>query len=310
MIFQRKQKKMNLKKSNNLKVSLKLKFKKFDVRILLERFWCVVGPQRTGKTSLNRAIFNTLFKKYNKYFLNESRLHVNELNKNGHNLILNVPHLFYSNHECYLDEKKKYKCHDVEFEDLVLPGKNYKGQYFPYRSFIEYQEIDKDADNRDWRNFDLAHKDFFKFFGHNGLTIGCDTQDYSNCDKKMRDLFTDIVFPFCRERTKHFWQIKPRYTWYFFLKNNQLAEGLKEFKEFVKIDVPVVSAYKFTYKGEIHDTYKSLSGEPLYINNLKKYRFRKSIPFSLIPEDIKKFCERYVLRYGKSKKDDDSMNSQ
>ena len=293
-------KKTKILKKTNIKVRDKLKFKPVDIRIFIEQFWCSVGPQRVGKTSFNRAIMNTLYKKYNKVFLRETKQHVRELNNNGYNLSINVSHLFYSNHDSWLD--KKNKCHDVKFEDLVLPGVNFKGQHFPYRSFIEYQELDKDADNRDWRNFDLAHKDFFKFYGHNGLTIATDTQDYGNCDSKLRGLFTNLVFIYARTVTKHWWQIKPRYTWYFFVKNNQLAESLKELSQFIKIDVPIVQAYKFTYKGEIHDTYKSQSGEPLFLNRLKKYKFRKSPNLTLSPEDVAKFCKRYESNYGKKKK--------
>ena len=304
MILKQKKNLKNLKKSN-IRFRDKLKFKKFDVRLLLESFWCATGPQGKGKTSLNVAIFKTLHNKYNKEFKRETQEHINQLNLYGHKLSLNVSHLFYSNHDVKLS--KKMKCHDVKFEDLVLPDSKYKGQHFPYRSFIEYQELDKDCDSRDWRNFDLAHKDFFKFFRHNGLTIGTDTQDFGNCDKKLRGLFTHLIFVYERVRTKRWWQIKPRYTWYFFLKNNQLAEALKELSEFVKIDVPIVQAYKFTYKGEIHDSYTSESAEPLFVNRLKNYKFRKIPDLTMSPEDIHRFCDRYVSNYGKKKSENESQ---
>lgn len=287
-------KKKNLKKFN-LSFSSKFKFKKFDVRILIENFYCIIGAQRSGKTSLSRALMNTLFKKYNKYFIKESKEHIKMLNLKGHNLSLNVNHLFYSNHDCRLD--KKNKCYGLEFEDLIVPRENFKGQHFPYRSFLEFQELDSECDNRKWHKFDLGHKDFFKYFGHNGLTIGSDTQDYSNCDKKIRDLLTMLLLVYGRERKKRWWQIKPRYTWYFFLKNNQLAEMLKDFSGFVNVDLPVVQAYKFTYKGEIHDTYVSRSNEALFLNGLTKYKFRKPKNIDLTPEAIFKFCKQYEKIY-------------
>ena len=255
MFIKKKTKKISKKVSLNVKQ--KFRFKKFDIRILIENFYCIAGPQRSGKTSLSRAIMNTFYKKYNKYFLKESKEHIKLLNIKGHDLNLNVNHLFYSNHDCFLD--KKNKCHGLEFKDMIIPRSDFKGQHFPYRSFLEFQELDAECDNRKWHKFDLGHKDFFKYYGHNGLTIGSDTQDYSNCDKKVRDLMTMVLLNYGRERKKRWWQIKPRYTWYFFLKNNQLAEMLKDFSAYVDLDLPVVQAYKFTYKGEIHDTYISRS---------------------------------------------------
>ena len=299
-------KKKIVSRKPRLRLKNKVRFKKFDVCLLLERFACTIGAQRSGKTSFNRAIMNTFYKKHGKDFLCETNEHIKVLNSNGFNLSNVTTHCFYSNHKCSLDNKKK--CHDVFFEDLVIPGSNFKGQHFPFRSFIEYQELDKDADNRDWRNFDLSHKDFFKFFGHNGLTILTDTQDYDNCDKKLRGLFTDLIFIYERVRIKHWWQLKPRYTWYFFLKDNQLAEALKELNQFTKIDVPVVQAYKFTYKGEIHNTYESKSGEPLYLNGLKKYRFRKHLDLTLSPEDVSKFCSKYISQYSKKKKVEEELD--
>ena len=293
-MFTKKTKKKNLKKCN-ITLKQKFQFKKFDIRILLENFYCNIGAQGSGKTSLNRALMNTLYKKYNKVLYKQSKEHIKELNSRGYRLDLPVSHLFYSNHECLLD--KNVSCHGLKFADMIIPRNDFKGQHFPFGSILEFQEIDGECDNRKWHKFDLGHKDFFKYYRHNGLTIGCDTQDYSNCDKKVRDLFTMLLLVYGRERKKRWWQIKPRYTWYFFLKNNQLAEMLKDFSGFVNLDLPIVQAYKFTYKGEIHSFYKSRSNEPLFLNGLSRYKFRKTDFVDLSPESVAKFCKNYEKTY-------------
>lgn len=307
MILKKKKKLKTVSKKHKFKIKEKLKFEKFDPLMLLEQFSCIIGPQRSGKTSLARALMNTLYTKYNKSFIRESQEHVQELNSMGHKLKLDQPHLFYSNHECYLD--KKNKCHGLEFDDMILPREGFIGQHFPYRSFLEMQEIDQDCDNRQWSHFDLGHKDFAKYYGHNGLTILSDCQDYSNCDKKLRGLFTTLILVVNRQRTKHWWQIKPRYTWYFYLKNNQIAEALKEFSSFVKVEVPIVQAYKFTYKGEIHKMYQSRSNESLFLNHLKNYKFRKPRVVEMSPEGVSKFCEHYEKIYVKKESEQKKKKS-
>ena len=189
---------------------------------------------------------------------------------------------------------------------MIIPRKGIKCQHFPYRSFLEMQEIDQDCDNRQWSHFDLGHKDFAKYYGHNGLTILSDCQDYGNCDKKLRGLFTSLILVVNRERTKRWWQRKPRYTWYFYMKNNQIAEALKEFSQFVKVEVPIVKAYKFTYKCEIHDMYHSRSNESLFINRLKNYVFRQPKTVDLSPDGVSKFCEHYEKVYAKKEAEEKS----
>lgn len=296
-----KKKTKKLSKKLSLRIKDKFKFHKFDVRILFEQFYCIMGPQRSGKTSLDVALMDTIYKKYNKQLISQSIEYIDNLNMQGHTLFLRKKHLFYSNHEHILD--KKNKCHGLEFEDMVIPREDFKGQHFPYGSFLEFQEIDQECDNRKWQKFDLGHKDFFKYFGHNGLTIGSDTQDYAQCDSKVRGLFTSLILVYGRERVKRWWHIKPRYTWYFFLKNNQVAEALKDFAGYVKIDIPIVQAYKFTYKGEIHNKYHSRSNAGLFLNHLENYKFRKSKQVDLSPVGVAKFCKQYENIYFKSTKD-------
>ena len=92
--------KKNKKKSKKPSAKRKLKFKekvefeKFDPLLLLEQFTCIIGPQRSGKTSLSRALMNTLYKKYNKYFIRETQEHIQGLNAQGHKLKLDKTHLF------------------------------------------------------------------------------------------------------------------------------------------------------------------------------------------------------------------------
>ena len=54
----------------------------------------------------------------------------------GHSLCLRKKHLFYSNHEHKLD--KHNRCHGLEFEDMVIPREDFKGQHFPYGSILDY----------------------------------------------------------------------------------------------------------------------------------------------------------------------------
>lgn len=92
--------------------------------------------------------------------------------------------------------KSKYKhvltnfyckgCERVDYKDL--------GNYDISDSLILLDEITLDADSRNFKQFDSAHKHFFLMHRHYNCDVIYFTQQYDGVDKKIRDITSNLYF--------------------------------------------------------------------------------------------------------------------
>lgn len=68
------------------------------------------------------------------------------------------------------------------------------GHYHIEDALILIDEITLDADSRDFKQFDKAHKMFFLLHRHYGIDVVYFTQMYDNVDKKIRDVTYNLFF--------------------------------------------------------------------------------------------------------------------
>lgn len=75
-------------------------------------------------------------------------------------------------------------CYKIQPEDI--------GKYeFPRRSLLIIDEVGMIWDNRDFKNFSTATRDWFKLQRHRGIKVICASQSF-DVDKKIRDLADDM----------------------------------------------------------------------------------------------------------------------
>lgn len=74
----------------------------------------------------------------------------------------------------------------IEFPDI--------GKFHYTNSLIILDEITIDADSREFKDFDKRVRDFFIYHRHLGNDIVYATQDYSRCDKIIRDLTEELYY--------------------------------------------------------------------------------------------------------------------
>lgn len=75
-------------------------------------------------------------------------------------------------------------CYKIQPEDI--------GKYeFPRRSLLIIDEVGMIWDNRDFKNFSAATRDWFKLQRHRGIKVICASQSF-DVDKKIRDLADDM----------------------------------------------------------------------------------------------------------------------
>lgn len=77
-------------------------------------------------------------------------------------------------------------CLHIDYKDL--------GNYIISDTLILLDEITLDADSRDFKQFDKAHKMFFLLHRHFNCDVIYFTQMYDNVDKKIRDITTNLYF--------------------------------------------------------------------------------------------------------------------
>ncbi len=77
-------------------------------------------------------------------------------------------------------------CERVDYKDL--------GNYEISNSLILLDEITLDADSRNFKQFDQAHKQFFLLHRHYGCDVIYFTQQYDGVDKKIRDITSSLFF--------------------------------------------------------------------------------------------------------------------
>lgn len=77
-------------------------------------------------------------------------------------------------------------CECVEYKDL--------GNYDISDSLILLDEITLDADSRNFKQFDAAHKHFFLMHRHYNCDVIYFTQQYDGVDKKIRDITSNLYF--------------------------------------------------------------------------------------------------------------------
>lgn len=92
--------------------------------------------------------------------------------------------------------KSKYKniytdfycegCKQFKFSDF--------NDFKAYDSLFLSEEMGLDADNRDYKSFPKGARDWFVLHGHFGCDIIYATQDYSNVDKKIRQLTEELWY--------------------------------------------------------------------------------------------------------------------
>ena len=74
----------------------------------------------------------------------------------------------------------------IDFHDL--------GRYHFSNSLLLLDELTVDADNRDFKNFDAAVRDFLIYHRHTHCDVIYATQDYSAVDKKIRNLTEELYY--------------------------------------------------------------------------------------------------------------------
>ena len=77
-------------------------------------------------------------------------------------------------------------CERVEYKDL--------GNFDISDSLILLDEITLDADSRNFKQFDSAHKHFFLMHRHYNCDVIYFTQQYDGVDKKIRDITSNLYF--------------------------------------------------------------------------------------------------------------------
>lgn len=90
-------------------------------------------------------------------------------------------------------------CEQIDFKKL--------GEYKFYNSLIIFGEMALEADNREFKTFQKEIRDFLVLHGHLWNDVVYATQNYSNVDKKIRELTEELwylsksVVPILREFT-------------------------------------------------------------------------------------------------------------
>lgn len=77
-------------------------------------------------------------------------------------------------------------CERVDYKDL--------GHFNIENAYILLDEITLDADSRNFKQFDEAHKHFFLMHRHYGCDVVYFTQQYDGVDKKIRDITSNLYF--------------------------------------------------------------------------------------------------------------------
>lgn len=77
-------------------------------------------------------------------------------------------------------------CEKVDYRQL--------GNYEISNSLILLDEITLDADSRNFKQFDEAHKQFFLLHRHYNCDVIYFTQQYDGVDKKIRDITSNLYF--------------------------------------------------------------------------------------------------------------------
>lgn len=77
-------------------------------------------------------------------------------------------------------------CEKVDYRDL--------GNYEICNALILLDEITLDADSRNFKQFDNAHKEFFLLHRHYNCDVIYFTQQYDGVDKKIRDITSNLYF--------------------------------------------------------------------------------------------------------------------
>lgn len=169
-------------------------------------------------------------------------------------------------------------CIHITWDDLA--------KYKIYDSLILIDEITMDADNRKFKTFTDAHRDFFILHRHLGLDIIYATQNYENVDKKIRDVTSDLwymsksVVPLL----SNFTSSKKIYRKININEHtSELVLGYRfcNFIEFIFARNFELTFRPFTYK--YFDSYDELSLEdrPVYTNNKYALIPKKSILYYL-----------------------------
>ena len=95
-----------------------------------------------------------------------------------------------------------YGCEKIDYKDL--------GSYEIEDSLILLDELTLDADSRNFKQFDEAHKKFFLLHRHYGCDVIYFTQQYDGIDKKIRDITQELYFVkkiFCFSHAKKIFRI-------------------------------------------------------------------------------------------------------
>ena len=93
-------------------------------------------------------------------------------------------------------------CEKIDYKDL--------GSFEIEDSLILLDELTLDADSRNFKQFDQAHKEFFLLHRHYGCDVVYFTQQYDGIDKKIRDITQELYFVkklFCFSHAKKIFRI-------------------------------------------------------------------------------------------------------
>lgn len=77
-------------------------------------------------------------------------------------------------------------CEKINYSEL--------GNFEISNSLILLDEITLDADSRNFKQFDSAHKEFFLLHRHYNCDVIYFTQQYDGVDKKIRDITSNLYF--------------------------------------------------------------------------------------------------------------------
>lgn len=271
----------------------------------------VCGEIGAGKTSSVVASIVKDYRKVGKKRLKVTEQKVLQLRANGFCELESGKHIYYSDFPILLNKRKEIYTYEADFTKFGFKNPNFEIQYFQYGSIIVIDEADLKAYCRDSSKFNNYVLAFLKYIRHNRTTIILIVQDFSNLDKAIRGLTTELIYVSNLKNYKIFGHIfKTVWTqWKYpsYLKellgkapfSKQEKKLMREYSVINKVPITepkyFIEEKKVKFWGNIYKHYNREIGFLYFLDGLIKYGLVMHKAFELSVEYVRAYVATHPL---------------